>query len=72
MKGSTRESGKSVTLDHFIAASEGRGDPVGRGLQLDQEGAGWREGVGLTPCDQVLVPETPIEGLRFKERVTES
>ena len=34
----------------------GETETVGRGLQLDEAGAGWGPGVGLTPWYQVLVP----------------
>ena len=46
-----------MSLDHVIAASEGRGDrDSGVGWQLDEASAGWGPGVGLTPWYQVLVP----------------
>jgi hypothetical protein len=55
------ESGESMSLNHVIAASEGGRDrDGGRGLQLDEAGAGWGPGVGLTPWYRVLAPYTLI------------
>ena len=42
---SSRESEESMPLNHVIAASEGRGETVGRDLQLDEAGARDRKSV---------------------------